>query len=300
MLFVPGNNMRMIHKSSSLDVDSVILDLEDAVPIAEKETARIFVRDSVEPVKRGGPDVYVRVNALSSGLVQKDVDMAIHEGLDGIVLPKCETRADISKIEDLIREKESQRNVETGAIGILPLLETAKGVVSAYDIASASSRVIALGFGAVDYTRDMGVPISKEGVELLYPRSHIAVASRAAGIQAVDSPWIDILDKEGLTKDSSLARQLGFNGKMLIHPSHTDVVNKIFSPSEPEIEYARKIVAAYEQAQARGLGATSLNQKMIDVATFRQAQELLMLAEQISERQRKRVHRGVSAESLRD
>jgi len=292
MLFVPGNNMRMIHKSSSLDTDSIILDLEDAVPVAEKETARIFVRDSVELVKRGGADVYVRVNALSSGLVQKDLDMAIREGLDGIVLPKCETRADILKIEDLIREKEVEQNVEAGVIGILPLLETAKGVLSAYDIASASSRVIALGFGAVDYTRDMRVAISKEGVELLYPRSHIAVASRAAGIQAVDSPWIDILDKEGLTKDSSLARQLGFNGKMLIHPSQIDVVNRIFSPSEAEIEYARKIIAAHEQAEARGLGATSLDQKMIDIATFRQAQELLVLAERISEKQRKRVDRS--------
>ena len=292
MLFVPGNNMRMIHKSSSLDTDSIILDLEDAVPIAEKETARIFVRDSVDLVKRGGADVYVRVNALSSGLVQKDLDMAIREGLDGIVLPKCETRADISKIEDLIREKEVEQNVEAGVIGILPLLETARGVLSAYDIASASSRVIALGFGAVDYTRDMRVAISKEGVELLYPRSHIAVASRAAGIQAVDSPWIDILDKEGLTKDSSLARQLGFNGKMLIHPSQIDVVNRIFSPSEAEIEYARKIIAAHEQAEARGLGATSLDQKMIDIATFRQAQELLVLAERISEKQRKRVDRS--------
>ena len=291
-MFVPGNNMRMIHKSSSLDTDSIILDLEDAVPIAEKETARIFVRDSVELVKRGGADVYVRVNALSSGLVQKDLDMAIREGLDGIVLPKCETRADILKIEDLIREKEVEQNVEAGVIGILPLLETAKGVLSAYDIASASSRVIALGFGAVDYTRDMRVAISKEGVELLYPRSHIAVASRAAGIQAVDSPWIDILDKEGLTKDSSLARQLGFNGKMLIHPSQIDVVNRIFSPSEAEIEYARKIIAAHEQAEARGLGATSLDQKMIDIATFRQAQELLVLAERISEKQRKRVDRS--------
>jgi len=284
--------MRMIHKSSSLDTDSIILDLEDAVPVAEKETARIFVRDSVELVKRGGADVYVRVNALSSGLVQKDLDMAIREGLDGIVLPKCETRADILKIEDLIREKEVEQNVEAGVIGILPLLETAKGVLSAYDIASASSRVIALGFGAVDYTRDMRVAISKEGVELLYPRSHIAVASRAAGIQAVDSPWIDILDKEGLTKDSSLARQLGFNGKMLIHPSQIDVVNRIFSPSEAEIEYARKIIAAHEQAEARGLGATSLDQKMIDIATFRQAQELLVLAERISEKQRKRVDRS--------
>ena len=292
MLFVPGNNMRMIQKSSSLDTDSIILDLEDAVPIAEKETARIFVRDSVDLVKRGGADVYVRVNALSSGLVQKDFDMAIREGLDGIVLPKCETKSDIYKIEDLIREKEVKQNVEAGVIGILPLLETARGVLSAYDIASASSRVIALGFGAVDYTRDMGVAISKEGVELLYPRSHIAVASRAAGIQAVDSPWIDILDKEGLTKDSSLARQLGFNGKMLIHPSQIDVVNRIFSPSEAEIEYARKIVAAHEQAQARGVGATSLDQKMIDIATFRQAQELLMLAERISEKQRKRVDRS--------
>lgn len=146
----------------------------------------------------------------------------------------------------------------------------------------------------------MGVTISKEGVELLYPRSHTAVASRAAGIQAVDSPWIDILDKEGLTKNSSLARQLGFNGKMVIHPSQIDVVNEIFSPSEAEIEYARKIVAAYEQAQARGLGATSVDQKMIDIATFRQAQELLMLAERISERHRKKKSIGASAKPQRN
>jgi len=138
----------------------------------------------------------------------------------------------------------------------------------------------------VDFTRDMGINLSREGTELFYARSHIAVAARAAEVQAIDTPWIDVADREGLVQDSERGRQLGFRGKLLIHPSQIEPVNKVFSPSEDEVEYAGKVVEAFSEAEAKGLGAISLDGKMIDVANFRQAQDLIALAEAIAQKGR--------------
>jgi citrate lyase subunit beta/citryl-CoA lyase len=287
MLFVPGNNMRMIHKASTLEADAVILDLEDAVPMAEKETARIFVRDSIELVKSGGPDVFVRVNALTTGLVADDLDAVICQSLDGIMFPKSDSKADVLEIQRLIEEIEGRKGLRSSCT-ILPLIETAKGVLNADEIATASDRVIALSFGAVDFTRDMGVELSSDGMELLYPRARIAISARAAGIQAVDAPWVNISDKAGLLRDAQLAKRLGFKGKLVIHPSQIEPVNQVFSPTPEEVEYAKKVVKAFKEGEARGLGAVSLDGKMIDIANFRQSEELLSLAEAIAERGREK------------
>lgn len=287
MLFVPGNNMRMIHKAATLEADAVILDLEDAVPMAEKETARIFVRDSIELVKSGGPEVFARVNALTTGLTAEDLDAVICETLDGIILPKSDSKADILKVQGLIGKVEKKRGLDSSC-SIVPLIETAKGVLNVDEIASAGKRVIALSFGAVDYARDMGIDLSPEGIELLYPRSKIAVAAKAASIQAIDTPFVDIMNKEGLVEDSRLARKLGFKGKLVIHPSQIDAVNQIFSPTVEQIEYARKVIAAFKEAEEMGSGAVSLGGKMIDAANFRQSEDLLSLAEAIAERKSKK------------
>lgn len=287
MLFVPGNNMRMIHKAATLEADAVILDLEDAVPMAEKETARIFVRDSIKLVKSGGPEVFARVNALTTGLTAEDLDAVICETLDGIILPKSDSKADILKVQGLIGKVEKKRGLDSSC-SIVPLIETAKGVLNVDEIASAGKRVIALSFGAVDYARDMGIDLSPEGIELLYPRSKIAVAAKAASIQAIDTPFVDIMNKEGLVEDSRLARKLGFKGKLVIHPSQIDAVNQIFSPTVEQIEYARKVIAAFKEAEEMGSGAVSLGGKMIDAANFRQSEDLLSLAEAIAERKSKK------------
>jgi len=286
MLFTPGNNMRMIYKAGTLRADAIILDLEDGVPLAEKETARIFVRDSIEQVAAGGAQVFVRTNAFITGLAEEDLHWTVRAGLDGVVLPKVESRDEVLEADRLITTLEKERELEPGSLTLVPSLESALGVVNAYEIATASKRTVALAFGALDFTRDMGTSVSREGTELFYARSRIAVVARAAGIQAIDTPWIDIADQEGLIREAKAVRQLGFRGKLVIHPSQIEPVNRVFSPSEDEIEYARKVVRAFKEAEAKGLGAISLEGKMIDIANFRQAEELIAWAEAIAQKER--------------
>jgi citrate lyase subunit beta/citryl-CoA lyase len=286
LLFVPGSGLRMIVKATTLPADAVILDLEDAVAMPDKETARLFVRDSIESLKTSGLTTLVRINALASGLVSEDLEAAISKHTNGIVLPKTESRADVSKIDSLIAEKEKQKGLSEGVTRLIPLLETAKGVLNAAEIADSSKRIIALSFGAVDFSRDMGSTLSKDGTELLYARSRIAICARAAGIPSIDSPWIELQDKEGLVRECRLGRQLGFKGKLMIHPRQIDPVNEVFSPSEKETERASKMVKAFEEASSKGLGAISLDGTMVDIANYRQAKDILTYAKLIQDKKK--------------
>jgi citrate lyase subunit beta/citryl-CoA lyase len=289
MLFVPGNSMRRIYKAGKLEVDAVILDLEDAVPLSDKETARIFVRDSIGMLGMGGADVFVRVNALSTGLTEEDLWFTVQEGLTGVVLPKCESKGDVSRLEDTISKLEAERGIEIGSVALLPLIETPRGLINAYEIATSSSRIIALGFGAVDFTRELGTRTTPEGVETLYARSHLVISATAAGIQAIDTPWVDLMDMEGLIRDARLARQLGFRGKMAIHPRQIRPLNEIFTPSDEEIRFARLVVEEFEKAQAAGRGAISVEGTMIDLAGYKKAKELLSLIDAIERKRRIRL-----------
>ena len=288
VLFTPGNNMKMIRKAGTLAADALILDLEDAVPMADKETARTLVRDSIAELSAKGLDLLVRVNALTTGLAGQDLEWVAQEGLVGIVLPKVESRDDVLEFARLIDQQEKKKGKEPGSLLLIPILETAKGVLNAYEISMASQRIIAICFGALDYARDMGVTLSREGTELLYARSRLAISARAAGVQAIDTPWIDIADEEGLVREAEMARRLGFRGKLLIHPGQIEPVHRVFSPSQPEVEYATEVVAAFRASNARGVGAISLEGKMIDIANFRQAEDLLALDEAIAAREERR------------
>jgi citrate lyase subunit beta/citryl-CoA lyase len=279
--------MRMIQKIPSLTADAAVLDLEDSIPILDKDTARVFIRDSLESAGAGSAEVYVRVNGLVTGLTAEDCNFVVQKGLAGIVLPKVESTTDVIESEKIIERLELERGIKD-KIPLLVTIETAKGALKAYDLATASKRVIAMGFGAVDYTRDLGTSLSKEGTELFVPRSLVSMASRAAGVQAIDTVFTDLADEQGLIRDSQTARQLGFKGKYLVHPSQIDVVNKAFSPSSKEVEYARKVVSAFKEAEAKGLGATSLEGRMIDIPVYQQAKDLLALAEAIAAKEKKR------------
>ena len=286
MLFTPGNNLRMIQKAGGLGADAVILDLEDAVPIGEKETGRLFVRDSVEQVAAKGASVFVRVNALPTGLTAEDLRWAVQPRLAGVVLPKTESKEDVLTCAGWIADLEKEQGIKPGSILLVPLLETAKGVLLAWEVATASPRVTALAFGAIDFTRDMGTNLSPEGTEIFYARSHVALVSRAAGLQAIDTPWTDITDIDGLVKEARVARQLGFRGKLAIHPNHVEPLHRVFSPSEAEIVFARKVVTAFREAEAQGLGAISLDGRMIDVANARQAEQVMAWAEMIANKRK--------------
>jgi len=286
MLFVPGNSMRMITKAATLPADAIILDLEDAVPLPDKETARIMIRDSIKSVKLGGSYVFVRVNALTTNLTTEDLKFVAVEGLDGLMLAKTETKSDIVELDSMLEETEKGRGLEPRSLKVVPLIESAKGVINAYEIASASERIIAVAFGAGDYYRDLGrgASFSPEQTELLYARSRIVNCSVAAGVQAIDTVFFGLLtDRESFMKETMLALQLGFKGKLLIHPTQVEPVNKAFSPLPDEAEYARRVVEAFEEAQARGLGAISFEGKMIDYMNYKQAKDLVRLVEFIAE-----------------
>jgi citrate lyase subunit beta/citryl-CoA lyase len=282
MLFTPGNNKRMIQKASTLGADAIILDLEDAVPISEKEAARRLVGQSITLIGATRRQVFVRVNALSTGLTAQDVNSVVQPQLAGIVLPKTQSGADVATVAQWIGELEDQQGMGRGSIAIVPLLETARGVLDAREVAAAVPRIVAVAFGALDFAQAMGIRLSTEGTEVLYARSRIALAASAAQVVAIDTPWIDIADREGLVQEARHARQLGFRGKLVIHPSQIAPVNEAFSPSEDEVAYAKKVVEAFRAAEADGLGAISLDGKMIDAANARQATDLIAWAEAIS------------------
>ena len=292
MLYIPANSWRMINKAISESEDAVILDLEDAVPIGEKETGRIFARDSASMIKAAGFDIFVRVNSLDTGLTEEDVSYVVVKGLDGIMLPKTETKEDILRLDKLLAEEEKKKGLESNSIEILALVETPKGVQNVFEIASASSRIVGLAFGAGDFLREMGVgfaitqlPFEEYYPLILYARSRVAQASKIAGVEAIDTPFFGMLiDTEGLSKESEDVKMLGFTGKQLIHPRHVEPVNVVFTPSEEDADYAKSVVVAYDEAKAKGAGAASFGGRMIDYAMYRMGMDMMSKVETIAKK----------------
>jgi len=296
MLFVPANSWRMITTAATEGGDAVILDLEDACPIAEKETGRIFARDSIPMLKEKGMDVFVRVNSFDTGLTEKDIDYVVVAGLDGVMLPKTESKGDILRLDRLLKVEEEKKGLALNSVVILPLLESPKGISTVSEIISGSQRVIGVSFGAGDYSREIGAgmgvtSLSPEEYFLMasHPRSCIALAARAAGIFAIDAPFFGlVIDLDGLFREARKVKLMGFTGKLLVHPRHVDSVNQVFSPSKEEIDFARRVIKAYEEAKAKGLGATSLGGRMIDYGSYRRALNLISISEKISEREKRK------------
>jgi citrate lyase subunit beta/citryl-CoA lyase len=280
-LFVPGNRPDRIVKAFGTGADVVIIDLEDAVPLSEKESSRTNVREKVaESVDRM---ILVRTNALGSAFVDGDLDEAIVEGVNGIILPKVERADDITKINTLLIEVEKNRSLPEGSICVFPLIESAAGVQHIYDIVSTKTkpaRIYTVMFGAADYTLDMGIEMTMGGNELFYARSRIAIACRAAGIAPpVDTPFmIDLKNTEALISDARRAKELGFQGKLVIHPNQVGPCNKIFSPLPEEIKKAEKVVKAFEEAEAAGMAAIQLEGKFIDYPVVKRSKDILALA----------------------
>ncbi len=290
MLYLPGNSVRMIVKAATLSADAVILDLEDAVPLADKEVARILTRDYIRLIKQRGIQVFVRVNSLITGLTAEDLKYTVVKGLDGVMLAKTETGSDVVKIDKMLSKAEKTSRLKPRSVKLIPLIESAKGIVNSFHIASASKRIIAVAFGAGDYYRDLGRDVgslTKEEIELLYARSKIVNVSRAVGIQAIDTPFLGLLtDHEGFLNEVKFALQLGFKGKQCIHPSQIEPLNSMFSPSDEEFNRAKRIAEAFEQAQARGLGAISFEGRMIDYMNYQQAKNTIATAQMIEDKKK--------------
>ena len=282
-LFAPGNRPRMLQKVGHCGADAVILDLEDAVPISEKEATREAVRDAVGTIDTC--PVYVRINPLeaatgfSQPIGEADLAAIVRRGLAGIILPKTESPDDLRRADTLIQGLESQHGLAPGDVDVIPIVETALAIQRAYDIAASGTRVKRLAFGAGDFTRDIGVAWSRREIESQYARSALVIASRAAGLEPpLDTVWVDLRDERGLVRSTRTARQLGFQGKMAIHPSQVEPINAVFSPSDAEVAFATRVVDAFTQAEADGLASIQLDGQFIDYPIVESAQRVLAMA----------------------
>ena len=271
---------------SGLDV--AILDLEDGVPPDEKDRARAAIASVLGLASHGGgPARYVRVNEDPAA---RDVDLAsvLRPGLDGIVAPKVDRSEDVARLARDLDEREDAAGIARGSIRIVPSIESAEGLLQAHAIAASTDRVIALLFGAEDFSRDLGLPAERvaEAADLLYARSAVVVAAVAARRQAIDGIWPDVTDDEGLRRDAVQARRLGFNGKSLIHPGQIETINDVFTPSPAEVSYARRVIDTFEGARSKGLGAVALDGKLLDQPIVERARRTLAFHDRVSSKER--------------
>ncbi len=228
--------------------------------------------------------MFVRVNAVDSGLMEDDLAAVVGPNIFGVSVGKVGSGEDIRRISDAIELVESKAGLEPGSVRLIPWIETAKGIVNAYEICRASRRIVGVAFGAEDFTSDMEIPRTDDDAESAYPRSVVSVAARAAGVPALDTPYFAFRDPDGLRRESRRARGHGFRGKFAIHPSQIEIINEAFSPSAAEVEHAHRVVAAFEEATRGGRGSTSLDGMVIDVPVVERARKLIDLASAISHR----------------
>jgi citrate lyase subunit beta/citryl-CoA lyase len=274
-LYLPGNEPRFMVNAALHEPDGVILDLEDSVHPAEKDAARLLVRNALRCVDFLGAERMVRINQLPLGI--EDLESIVPEFPDLILVPKVETADQIREVDRKVGEM-LDRTGTARAVWLMPILESALGVENALDIATASERVVALTIGIEDYTADLGVVKTREGTESSYARMRLVNAARAAGVQAIDSVYADVADSEGLREWAQRSRGLGFEGMGCIHPRQIGVIHQAYAPSKEEIEKALKILAAFAEAEKRGLGVVSVGSKMIDPPVVERARKLVETA----------------------
>jgi citrate lyase subunit beta/citryl-CoA lyase len=280
-MFVPGYMKKFLEKATAFEADALILDLEDSVPDAFKQDARVFIRKYLE-ADRFHQEVYIRVNDLESGLLARDLDAVLRANTTGIMFTKVHDQKDIIYFDKLLRQMEQDRGFEIGKFTIFPLIETGSAVLRAYDIATASPRVVALAFGGEDYLTDLDGLHKEHGTSLIVPRSLIVMAARSAHIDVLDTPYLDIRNLDGFRKEVEQARELGFSGQLVLHPEQIAIANDIFSPSTEEIDEARRIMAAIEKSSANGLGVTLLDGKLVGPPMRKRAANVLKKAERIA------------------
>ena len=278
MLFLPGNNPNMLINGNCLGADAVIFDLEDAVAPAEKDAARILVRNTMRYMDFGSCGRIVRINSIDTPYWRKDLDQIMPYKPDLILLPKSGSAADVLAADEYMTELEAKLGFDPNTVGLMPLIETAMGVENAFAIATATKRIRALFLGAEDLTADLRCKRTKEGREIEYARTRLVVAARAAGVEVFDTPFTDVNDDEGIVVDAELAKALGFSGKASISPRHVEVINRVFSPTMAEIDYAYEVIEAIRIAKEQGKGAIALRGKMIDAPIVARAQRTISMA----------------------
>ena len=263
MLFIPGNDPGMLRDCGIYGADSIMLDLEDSVSLTEKDAARFLVRGALQTMDYGNTEVLVRINALEDGGLEY-LRAIVPLGKALIRLPKTETAEDVLQCEQEIARLEAQYSLEPGSTGMMAAIESAKGILNAYEIAMASSRLVGIALGAEDYVTDLKTTRSIEGTELFFGRSMVLHAARAAGIAAIDCVYSNVDDEEGLVRQAQLIHTLGFDGKSVIHPRQIEPIHRVFTPTQKDIDKAVAVIRALQEARQKGSGVISLNGKMVD------------------------------------
>ena len=283
LLFAPGNHARRVEKSLTLDADVVILDLEDAVVVAEKEATRGKVVAAFQTPRRALG--YVRINAFDTPFCFDDLQAVVTPGIDGILLPKVESPAQLIAVDWAVAALERARGLSEGGIDLVPIIETGRGMAELHDIARSGTRVRRLSFGAGDYTLDVGMRWTFGERELDHARTALVVQSRAAGLEPpVDTVFIHLRQPDALRRSVELARDLGFQGKLCIHPEQVGPVNETFTPTDEEVAKAERYVTAFEEAEARGSASIQVDGYFIDYPIMEQARRTLRIAQALRSR----------------
>ncbi|MDT2829332.1 citrate (pro-3S)-lyase subunit beta [Vagococcus carniphilus] len=277
MMFVPGANAAMLRDAALYGADSVMFDLEDAVSLKEKDSARTLVHFALKTFDYSNVETVVRINGLDTVGAQ-DVEAMVLAGVNVIRLPKTETAQDIIDVEAVIEKVEKENNIPLGRTKMMAAIESAEGTLNAREIALASDRLIGIALGAEDYVTNMKTKRHPDGQELFFARSYILHAARAAGIAAIDTVYSDVNNMEGFADEVRRIKQLGFDGKSVINPRQIPVVNDIYAPTEKEIQHAKEVIWAIREAEEKGSGVIALNGKMIDKPIVERAERVIALA----------------------
>ena len=275
MLFVPGSNAAMLSNSFIYKPDSIMFDLEDAVALKEKDSARLLVAHALQHPLYQEIETVVRVNPLDSEFGLLDLNAVVCAGVDVVRMPKTETAQDVVDMDNAITDIEKACRREVGSTKMLAAIESPLGITQANQIATASKRLIGIALGAEDYVRNLKTERSPEGIELLFARCSILQAARAAGIQAFDTVYSNANNEEGFLKEAALIKQLGFDGKSLINPRQIELLHNLFAPTQKDVDQAKRIIEAAEEAEKQGSGVVSLNGKMIDAPIIDRAKLVL-------------------------
>jgi citrate lyase subunit beta/citryl-CoA lyase len=294
MLILPINNPRFVEKAHLRGADAIVLDLEDAVPPSEKDTARRLVKDAIELVGRGGADVMVRVNHEPS-LLEADLAASVHRGLHGIFVPKIESADEVRRLEATLSDLESERGIPPGHVKLSLHVETPRGLLNMREIACAGDRAESMSLGVDDYCLQLGIEPSEEGTELLVPLTMMVIVCRAAGLSPLGilGTVAGFKDTDGFEKAAVRGRNLGCSGAYCIHPGQVPILNRVFSPAPVEVDHARRAVEAFELGLKQGKAAVSLDGSMVDTPIYKRAKLILERAAAIEQTERRK------AEALR-
>jgi citrate lyase subunit beta / citryl-CoA lyase len=278
LLYVPGNMPAMLQNIPVFSADGVMIDLEDAVPLAEKDAARVLARNFLRAFGERDTEVFVRINGLDTRYASDDLREVLPALPDGIRLPKADSPEVVERLDTLLTEYEERLRLDIGHFSILPSIESAVGILNCVRTARASRRIVALAFGAEDYTASMEIQRTRSGEELFSARTQVVWAAKAAGVQAIDSVFSDVNDMDGLRAETALIKTLGFTGKSLVNPRQIEVVHEVFRPTPEEIAHAVEVIDAITRAREMGTGVISLRGRMVDAPVVKRAARTLRTA----------------------